>query len=557
MAPVKNPTNVANPFSQALPGGPQNLDYAPDEAGLADAYRPSYEQAWEEQVKLNSLNSLFGIPFYEKGAAFRFADELLRDTSQEKKIKPDELNKAFPGMNFSEELPLSIAASRAANKARQDEMKAWISRGDLGVKGQLTAGAMTGLDPGNVILGVALGGQGLVAKVGYNILGNYLMDLPTYALRKREGQDVNLAETLVESTAGGIVGTGVGEGLGIALRGTLRAGAAVGKKFSPETKAKIMSATLSQKETGAKLDVSPMTKTTQDALSGKIVGGATEYVHTPGLSTERALYTGETPSGEGVSFETDLGPGRYVTDDEVRVVNQVSNPNAARTGEVAQMAARPDAKLLDLDTPVTDKAAASIVQKIESRLGVKLEVGEGTSLKDVMDQIESKQITGELGEDSMVAVQAVAREQGMRGYNFVEKSPDGSKHNVALFFDKDTPHLDELGRYKPDGENSPHLSPDEAERVSTDALKPENLEAYNVEAQKLIEDISSRDFEDQTYLDGQIQAAEQLARSVLEREGAPADVTKQLEAVKEDFADDMRARGFAKALAECLFRNIT
>ncbi len=531
---------------------------APDSQEYSDSFRPNVQQVWEEQVDINSINSIVGIPGRDgmEGGGIRALTEWqARDKG--KQYTGKELNEMFselPAENkFSdaEKLNLYQATLRVENLKRIQEKKNWMAMGaPLDTWDNLTAGAMQGLDPVNLGAGMLFGGGSIAMKVMGNIAGNLLVDVPTTMLLRRENQKVNYMETAIGSVGGGIVGTAVGEALGLAAKGLVYGSAKVLNRVKGavdtmpvETKAAAFGVARAQIDTNSKVNVEKVITPHMDRLGGKVeVDFPPTAPPIPGMADTVAYSVTHPDSGAPMHMGDNYGPGKYITTDKAKANSLGANAEGATVGKITSHGIGPDAKWLDIDAPASDPKIGSIITSLIEKMGVtKEDIGfdDTMTIRDLMEGIEG--VTDD--------VHAIAKENKFSGLEWA----DGSEgHKTKLVFDEALDQVEDVADVAPSKEMSPKMDRKALVEVIDDAEKKENNIFYDEEAVKKIEEHASKSLEDPIEEDRLIAAMEEREKQLLADPASDPDLVEQLTLAKKEFADAEKDSKAFQDLANCI-----
>ena len=545
------------PFTAPGPAPIQEAGMTEHKMGLGgEQFRPDKDEVWWDNVRLQSLRSPIGFLSDYPGSIFRWAEDRQAENQSweagDQKMSPEDVKRLY-GIQVDGPIYQSQAVIRAQNQARERELQAWMSRGpEQSMGDSLTAMAMSGLDPLNLALGAAIGGQRLTARLGGNILGNLLADIPNYRVRRGLGEEVDLGETIKGSVAGGVLGTGLHYG----IVGVAKVAAPIVRRMPEAFQRKVLRSVVAEHESGVRPDTSPATRVLEERNAGRVnpEAGVDDYVHTaPTSPGDRAHFIATHPdTRDGIPSQ--YGTGAVLVDKESVANNHASNPDGTSAGKIRSVLVSDDAKLVDLEKPLPKEMVGQVLTELK-KAGLegmfdRAQI-EGASGKEILDVL--RELPGSAGEPrALDMVQERAKAEGFDGYQWIEGA-ENAAHNRKLLFGEEKFRTTE--EYDPRPDAAPQIGAREAEELNRAARAPERSENYNPDVERqvsrLMEEVTSET------LDATVKNQEAVARKLLTSPDAPAESVDRVSKIDEDFREDIRQKTWASELANCLFRGMT
>tara|TARA_R100001086_G_scaffold240680_1_gene167023 strand:- start:1985 stop:3658 length:1674 start_codon:yes stop_codon:yes gene_type:complete len=383
--------------------------------------------------------------------------ELDKIEAQESEVvDPVELNKEFPGLPT----PFTKPTKRAVAEEIYKRHKERVELGGVLSRAQddpfLSTGTFAAsliphaIDPinlaadltvGGALLGIGRGVMGarsvMTARRAFmqgaaeGVLGNLATEPFTFAANQMELQDYSVAQAMVNVAAGGVFFP--------AVRFGLNQGSALVKRFGSNHVEAVGQSALSQASAGRRVDVNPLIRDFHIEAGGS-PRWAPEYRYSPtNITVGRKFYAGTNHSFPNlkentVLIDTDLGDGIYLSDSP-GVANGISARKlGSKTGKVLEVDLS-EARLIDLDAPITPSVKAALEPLVREVLGQKrfdsLETRPGRELFDeVRDAVESGKATDELVAKANKALE----EAGYDGYRYETGQQGGDKSNGVMLF---------------------------------------------------------------------------------------------------------------------------
>lgn len=548
------------------------------------------ESSFSDAMDLARMDTAF-----QAGSRILDQNKLEKETENEPKLSPEELNKKFPKMPkpFTEPMNLSVAKLIHGNNMVRQELQERVNAGPQdgpgGFLNKWGAGLLAhALDPletaagfvvgmalpvvaGGTAVGKALGipsklaieaakatgtaipkatiGQSVARLTVEGTLQNTLnIPLDVYSSRL-EQRDFNVEEALV-----GAVGAAAGFSVlhGAIKLGSNRLNRLLGR-VSPAHTEMIQKTAIAQTLDGKKIEVEPILKeviSDTNYPKSDFIKIPNESLHEATFYSPKEMVTKDI-THPSAAISDDYGNGIYFTDDQ-----KVANGAAARKlnendGSIIQGKIK-DANLLDLDSPITDQFMLDSIK--ESGLKVK----DGFTGKDyfnlVHDAIEEKKLPA----DFLETLKEKARANGIDGYRFTVNEMGGmphAEHNGVFLFEKEKfVHESNL---LPDQDAVPRISQDD---VQTHFEKNQSIESsihYEADNFKEYEAIKNsppvelgvNEFKKQVD-----QLHEDLKSQIAQLAGTPeeASLLKLQERLKEDAKKSDLVGTLLKAAKDCL-----
>lgn len=514
----RNLAGIQVPSAGPIQQMDQPVDTGVESFKKGEAERDIVPSRWEQFVsglKQNSGESRIGFMKDEPGTLVRghIQDQLEKEDQAHNvlKITADEANKKYPGLPvpFNEPVDPYLAELRYADFQKRQKEAEWKDRGGPTPWADFAAEIVGGFaDPANMALGLVggrvFGAAGIsktLAKLGkvgavgdiylQNLAANVATGLPSYYQEKKEQQDVTLKGAFGQAAAGAVGGTALHY-----VAGTLgKAFYGLSEKYrniSPELKDEAVRTVVTQNERGVRPDITPVMTEMKARENGALEGAQSPYRFEPmNHPSERPMYAGFQSTGEPLHLQ-ELGPGTSMTDNPAMVNNLVSNPKG-EPGTIARMEVPPEAKLLDLDQPLTamgDAKLSQALKTLEEKSGAKFDVVPNQTFKDVFTQLQDKIAHGELPPEVMSHIQDIVRSEGFVGYKGVYQTSDGVSHNVVHSFDDQMQPKDQ---YQANSELTPQRTSEQRVLENQQMDQPHRQETYSSDREKLIHDLRKGD----------------------------------------------------------------
>lgn len=436
----------------------------------------------------------------EPGSLLRRANEYLveSDSNAKPKLGVDEANakakSAGSSISFNEPTNPDIVDLRINEDKHQQFLKDWGDR--LGSHPFLgfAAGLVGGFSPANIALGMVSGGLSEFAGVSAGLRSVFLQNLAInaatntagYYQEKREGTQPTIGDKALETVEGALGGTV----FHYAVKGLVSAfgsGRDYLSKLSPDVREQVMKEAIVKEELGVKQSPSSYTPMIEARSRGDIEGGTSPYRFTPmEHPSDRAMYSAKNSNGANV-FDHPLGPGTDLTDNAAYKNHQVSHPGGD-AGQLGEHQLPPDGKYLDIDQSASVPGVKKFEAEIEEKLGGKLNIQEGETIKDVLTRLDGLVSTGEAPKDILSQIQEIAKQEGFEGYKHtLGEDLAGNKQNaVHLFDEKAMPN--KIMDANPDV--TPKLTPEQLRAKNAALDHPENGKYYDENQTQKIRELS-------------------------------------------------------------------
>lgn len=523
----------------------------------------------------------------------RILDQTLleRDTQNEPKLSPEELNKKFPKMPkpFTESTNLSVAQHiygvQTARQDIQDRVNAgpqgtWYEVKKFGanmlahamdplefaagyvvstalpvIAGVTGIGKYLGIPTKEAIEAARVAGTALPkATVGQTVarlsvegtlqnMANVPLDIYS---SKQEQRDFNAEEALV-----GAVGAAIGFSV---LHGAVKIGSNKLNRFlgrvTPKHSEAIQSAALSQVIEGKKVDVAPVL---DEMISDtNIPNPAYEKVSSDGLHLTNVYSPKEqvTKNIESKSalISDDYGDGIYLTADKEKANGAAARKLNENDGSIIQGKIK-DANLLDLDLRVDPK-----FQEIAKDSGIKID--ENMSGKELFNQIHDSIESGKLPPNYLENLKEKAASNGIDGYRFTVNELAGrphEPHDGFLLFNKDKfAHEQNL---LPDTEAVKTITKEEAQAQFEKNQSIESSIHYNEDAAKSFHEalVNPPKEPAQATLKPQIEDFHQQIDDRIKLVGEESPAAKELVAFKEQAKLESQANELENTVLKAAF----
>lgn len=573
-----------------------------------EGIRPTPWQSWVESLKEESLDSPIGFfPGFEgalaRGHVQHQIEEQFRRENRSK-ISADEANRRYPGLPkpFAESIYPEVADLIASDNRRRQDLRAWIGRGEMtgfydtlsgviagGVAGSLggpfgvAAGAVGGgiagsvfggssvvggvADPANLALMIATGGISRALGAANTVRNSFLQNLAgnlvtsglTVPQRIKERQDVSLAQEAVSVVGGAAGGTVLEVAMGAAARG-LRAvfgrAEAFASRSSVATQERNLRAAVAQHEAGARIDVTPATRELELRTAGALepgVGGA-PYVFRPGEAPSSRVYYAarHADTGEAIPFGDFGEVGLHAVDNSRSANNLASAPESELTGRIQEVRVPEDAKLLDLEKPVTDPASAQFISALERQMGVKLDLPEGATVGDALREIRHEIVFGDLPRPAVRVAADVAQGMGFDGYQYVNRVGNSEHNGIVLFDEKRALPGQEFTANK---DITPRMNPEEQQQLSDFDQTPDRSAVYEPDLDEKVNTLTSQEPANSQpdYMDPILQQQELEARNYLKELAVDDEsVNQEIQGLTRQAARDKQELQAMKDYTTCL-----
>lgn len=423
------------------------------------------------------------------------------------KVDPRTLNKQFPGLEipFSEPTSLDVAqeiARRAQEKRELQNVDQLGPQGGVAGASIWTAGALAGIADPAFLLGAPLM-EGMLGAAGATGIGRFLTETPVVSqfvhaavtqaplsaiggyIKNQEHQDYSLSDYGSELIHAGIAGAGLHATFHWALPKAaqfLRYGAERAGLLAERT-------AISQAALDRPINVDPIVNdAAAERMGSQPRGGVSNlprYEYTPideqTKLGSRVFYNG-TPDSRGdfasarkIPIESDFGDGVYLTDHPGVANGSAASKYEPTEGRIYQAQIPEDAKLLDLEKPLTGELRQALSPFLP-------EGGAELTGHQALEQIKERMAQGELPGDSYAAVQAKLADAGYDGYRSQGGKflgMEGDAHNIVQMFDpqntgdaggKVTP----IQAFSPDPTSVPQLAPEAAQQLRDQQNSPRN-----------------------------------------------------------------------------------
>ncbi len=573
MAKAQKPLDPTGTYIQPESTGASAFQAGEQELGV----KPTGWGKFIEAVKLGSLDSPLGIPLsgYE-GAGVRALVQREIEKNATSKLSPEEANKRYPGLDkpFSEPVSPAVADLIASDVRRKQEMRAWIDRGGglSGAAGLAASGLAEGLDPFNLAAGLVTGGAASALRIGgrgaaafarvygENVVGNLAGSAITYGQRKREGEDLTVGGELGSAALGAAVGTGLHYGVQGLIRG---AGAVLGQaegvasRMSPGAQERNLRAAIAQHEQGARIDMTPAVREAELRMSGAVQPGADPlpYRFDPEAAPGgRTFYMASgAEDGAPVPFGDFGQVGLYAVDHAQVANNLAAAPDSPFSGRLREVQVPDDAKLLSLEAKVTEGPAKAFMDALEARMGVKLDLPEGATLKDALAEIRTGFVDGPDGRRPAIREAAeIAKAQGFEGYQYVDNATSQSHHGVVLF---DEARAIPGQEWTANNDITPRMTREEETAQAEVGLSPERSRSYEPDLDGRLESLKAAEpagLKDD-YMDEVVLEQETAARAFLKQVAAEdPKLETEIQALNREKARHQQETQAMKDYALCL-----
>lgn len=551
---------------------------------LEQSVAPTFGRKFIDQARENLRTVGFGIT--GEGSLSQGASELLqyyspkesgidrigefvknattRGYRPEGMITRDEAKARF-GIDISEEMILpETALLRVEDKQKKLKMQEWLNRGpDLGVLGNIAAGAITLLEPLNLVTNFAGGAIFSAFKVKptfknlflENVVETSSVDIPSYFVDKARNQDVEFSQTATNIIGGSLLGTALQR---IAIRLSNR----TDLDESGFKKA------VAQSESNVKIDASSEAAVRTAINSGKTNAPIEAYPYKfEDFSNKRTFYSAiSAESGKRVSFETGKTDSLDLPDEALfGAVSLTDNPNVANNfssfarsdlfGQIEAYSLKDGANLIDLDSRIDADLSRKFISFLETR-GMNLPSEVRLSLEASSDfYISFRQLLDLASSDGKKLYLDFLRAENFDGYRYVDMAPDGTKQNKLSVFDPDK--LDFVSGEASSNNLIPKIDPSENEDVVRNLGDPSRSNYFDPAVD---EEISRNQGLKASGFDDDMKAAQeqkQYAESVLsslakEDPALKMEITETAERVKEGRKETSLLKSFFKCVVESL-----
>lgn len=505
------------------------------------------------------------------------------------KLKPEELNAKFPGLEkpFTEPMNLQTAQYIAKEQDRKRKLQETIQKGpDNFFYGVAKFGAAVlphALDPlenaASLIAGGIVGNvaqkfssvaraaallnklpktKALIAGVSEGAIGNVLTEPLVYEANQAQQMDYTLKDSAANVGLGAVAFPAVrfafGSGIDLIHR--------MGKRAEEVTYRSAVSQFLNDQ----KVDIQPLIRdaaleTRGEIPAGKAIAGMTSYEYRPVIRPEdlkeRSFFAASPEPARAFSdakttvIEEDFGEGIYLTDNPA-----VANAHSARKmadveGSVHELDIS-QAKLLDLDQPLPQDFLSRL--STEDRKLLPENVTGRQLLNETLQGIRAEK----LPEEALPAIHQMIKDAGYDGLRYeggkfagVENPP----HNVVMLFDGTK--AQEKSAFRPDSSAVPAATRAEAQALAEQKASFRNDALFDETAHRELHETFTSPELEQKLTDIEARETETLElMATLESQGLlTPEESKLLEKLKtaaQEAEQDAQAFKFAAA---CLQRN--
>lgn len=547
----------------ALPGNLPNYqeDWQSGNAGTGLSPKPTKWDKVLGGIQQGYRGSMLGgtIPAYLWAKSAETGSTLTAE--QANKLNPD---RETP---YTTPVDSGIVAMEAADARKRQQLSEWLGRNEGGNTLRSVGGFVGGLTdvPLYMAVGALTGGigdavlpeMGAAARVATHLAGNLAEFSGVGQVQNKMeasmgAKEKPFHEVVMDSVPGAVIATG----LGMLSRRFLNRGEGTPEQIKKGVGENIVSmanderppdppaggGALAERKAGVQLD--PSGDRVQPALQ-------TSPLH------ETPLYAATHGDGRPLVHEHGLGQGTQFTDTR-EVANNGVSKSTDTPGQIGETKLPENAKLLDIDTPATEKL--DLVKAIEQKTGVPLDaaVKDGESLKSIITNLgdwEGAEIAGgkKVPENVLSQIQEVMKEQGYNGYTF-----EGQNSRTVHMFDPkaDGMEVSNMTHADPsvtpdDPTPAPPSSPEEAAaqaKQRAQSYSPATQEALNQIRKNAMtmhpDDLTQQIADTEAKLAEHKQVLAQMVKDHPELE----DTMKEL---REDEAHDKRMLDVAKRIMNC------
>jgi len=468
-------------------------------------------------------------------------------SANDEKLSPEQLNKEYPGMNFTEGKSRLVATELANRNAKYQELQVARSLGPQGLKGTILdfgMGAVASMtDPLEIGAGIATGfGIGFLAKTAIGkavaktavartvfgagrltaaeaarsvelgisqglarktiaqevakdaaegFIGNIATEMSLVAsAAQAEGREYTAGDVLYNSAIGALAFAGVKGVGGRTLNWYRGIGDQHFKIVDDSTTGQqfMDKAPTAQHvhEAGVKMTDIPHDQTGYHfaPITDPSVEAPTKQLYVPIANSSSDI------SGVSAKVYDYRGPGVEISDNPA-----VTNAGAVRANGDGSMGSHVEVKVKEgldienLNAPITpEHRMTPILQQVADDMGVKFEMPETPKSidKTINDFLE---LTGVDEQDFLDAVAAKAKEQGIKGYSFIVDKVAGvdhSPHNGLVIFDH--ADLEVIKQHEVNPELVRNPTPDELAKIKAEQESPASDLDHNPDAAKAVAD---------------------------------------------------------------------
>lgn len=493
------------------------------------------------------------------------------------RLKPDQLNKMFPGLNATEPMHAQRAQAIYDDKKRVEGWKTFIANGgEIGVVSNLATQLYAGVtDPINLagsygvgkVLGVAA--KALAApKIAESVMSVYLSNLAQNAateyatanqLGLERGDKITNSEIWQNSSIGALAGTalhyGVFKPFIAGTRMATKGAATAAEKVSQSAFAEKLRSAVGFAEAGKNIETAVKAGdiAANEKLAGKLAPGASDpaymfsELNNSDIASRDFYLSGSSETG--VKTSGDYAPN------SIRVGD---NPyHANNLGDSAQ-GSLSVGKFLDLDQPAQSVEAKPIIEAIKKITGMDLAIPEGATLRTVLDNV--KRAEGHaMPSDTLSKLLDTVKQSGYDAYKYVDSTDPANPHNVLDVFDEK--------KFSPKQEFSqndaivPKTTADERNALIDEMDKSESSIYHDQGTQDRINEYRKAKAVSEEEIPAlhaeQQRAAEKTIKQTIESDPAIAEQYKaELDQIYADHDSDLHDAKLKKMVADCISKGI-
>lgn len=494
-----------------------------------------------------------------------------------KQLSPADANKLYPGRPVPYTTPVNenIARLEYNDRQKQQQLDDWVARGNHGAAnwtGNLV-GSLT--DPMALTLGVLSGGLSelalpvgapFAARAAAHFMGTYGAFVGTGAVENLAEHQMGAKSKQLSQIAGeSLVPAALMSGIGMGL-------SALARRFLNETGGAVDPAMVRKTVAALEQDQKiPSFEPEREVLAARragaqVTGPSSEKV-TPTLQTspiqDTKLYGATHADGSPLIHEHGLGPGRQFTD-----AYDVANNGVSRASEVpgqigeTRLPSR-ETKLLDLDQSAS--GSKEFLKALEDKTGLSFEqvAKEGGSLKDILNKISDVAGTHDVPENIMEQVQAIAKEQGYKGYQMTGKTAEGIPTNRQVhMFDASGMALEDSYHATPattpsmptPSDLNPTMTEAQPAQTGNPALSKAQEFSYSPQIERLVHEFRKgktfEPFSPEALTDLQ-KDIDQYKQQLTDLSENSPSAEASLQELKKQEVQDTRLRDIVKRIIEC------
>lgn len=480
------------PEGQAGPGAPAQIGQPTNDPAATQPHVPNEDLNTEavhsgeiaQQIKPDRWEQMRGFLKHGVEAGLGRAEEWASEQDQkiydrfsgQPKITAEQANKLFPNMPqaFSEPIDPLVAQMQWNYSHRMQKIQEWNSAGGPAPWTEFGANLVTGfVDPINVAASFLTGGAskvlGITSSLRNTVLENLATNIALVPVERQLVGEMHLPKASSDEELKSVItGTLVGSGIHMVMGHLFKSELDRVKNLPADVRERALREVIAQNEVGSRPDATRAESEGAIRARGEMEGQGSQARFNPiQNASEAPHYAAKDAAGKNLNPSgQELGSGTVAVRDGAKANHLAANPGGD-SGRVGVYEIPKEAKLLDLEQPITSESGKAFIDALEKDLGFKIS-SPGDSVLDVMASLPNPA--------ERERAQNIAKSLGYEGYQVLngEKPENGYVH---LFDENAQPH----DSVEANSEIVPRSSEEAKKQAFLESTSPETKKTYTPE----------------------------------------------------------------------------